>query len=213
VTISGSRVQTRPRIPTRSEWMSIHEASTLMGVSPATLRRWSDAGEIHAFTTPGGHRRFSRAAVASLLPTNLQETASGDRRRELVEVANRIDWFPDLDPARQRAMRRHARRISAAVAESMDAEAAEQRASSLADAESSAAACGVLAAASGVGLRETAEAFLGFRACYLRALMAASVDGHGAIGASAAAIAAATDAFDHLVSRAMRAHEGSSGRS
>ena len=36
----------------RREWLTIHEASDLIGVSPATLRRWSDAGEIRAFTTP-----------------------------------------------------------------------------------------------------------------------------------------------------------------
>ena len=56
------------RVPRGSGWMSIQEASNLMGVSPATLRRWSDAGRIRTFTTPGGHRRFSRAAVDALLP-------------------------------------------------------------------------------------------------------------------------------------------------
>jgi excisionase family DNA binding protein len=50
------------------DWLSVHEASALVGVSPATLRRWSDAGEIVAFTTPGGHRRFARSAILAMLP-------------------------------------------------------------------------------------------------------------------------------------------------
>jgi excisionase family DNA binding protein len=50
------------------EWIAAGEAVALLGVSPATLRRWADAGQLAAFTTPGGHRRFERAAVLSLLP-------------------------------------------------------------------------------------------------------------------------------------------------
>lgn len=61
----------------RREWLTIHEASELIGVSPATLRRWSDAGEIKAFTTPGGHRRFARAAVLGLIPTDRRERSTG----------------------------------------------------------------------------------------------------------------------------------------
>ena len=49
------------RVPTPDSevWLSVHDASAMLGVSPATLRRWSVAGEIEAFTTPGGHRRFA----------------------------------------------------------------------------------------------------------------------------------------------------------
>lgn len=204
-----------PRIPSRPEWMSIHEASTLMGVSSATLRRWSDAGEIRTFTTPGGHRRFSRSAVARLLPANGTEPSSRARRREMSRVARQVPWFADLDPVAQRAMRRHARRISTALVASMEASAAGERASSLAKAESSAAACGVLAAGSGVGLRETVEAFLSFRASYLRALIDTSPERRdgGPVLPSAAFVEAATDAFDRLVCRAMRAHEAVSGGS
>lgn len=97
----------------------------------------------------------------------------------------------------------------------MEASAADERASSLAKAESSAAACGVLAAGSGVGLRETVEAFLSFRASYLRALIDTSPERRdgGPVLPSAASVEAATDAFDRLVCRAMRAHEAVSGGS
>ena len=209
-------VEPRPQpAEPRPEWMSIHEASTLMGVSSATLRRWSDAGAIQTFTTPGGHRRFSRSAVARLLPSNAPESSSEARQRDMAQAAREVSWFPDLDPVAQRQMRQHARRISTALIASMEAGAADERASSLAEAESCAAACGELAAGRGVGLRETVEAFLTFRASYLRAMIETSteqVNGDGA-RASAASVEAATDAFDRLVCRAMRAHEGVSGRS
>ncbi len=54
--------------PVREEWLTLHEACSLVGVSPATLRRWSDNGDIRTFTTPGGHRRFAKSAILGLLP-------------------------------------------------------------------------------------------------------------------------------------------------
>jgi excisionase family DNA binding protein len=200
-----------PQNPTRAEWMSIHEASTLMGVSSATLRRWSDAGRVRTFTTMGGHRRFSRTAVAHLLPVDATEHTAAARRREVSRVAREVPWFAGLEPTARRVMRRHARRIATALSASMEAVTADERASSLAEAASAAADCGALAAVSGVGMRETVEALLGFRASYLRALMDASKKERGQSPASAASVEAATDAFDELVCRAMRAHEAVSG--
>jgi len=199
-----------PRVQSRPDWMSIHEASLLVGVSPATLRRWSDAGEIRAFTTPGGHRRFSRAAVASLLPAAVTEPSARGRRRAWWQVASQVAWFTDLDPTAQRDLRRHARRLSMALTTSIDAVHPGELASSLADAESSAAACAVVAAGAGIGLRETVEAFLSFRASYLRAILDTTTDQRDGSRASAAVIETATDAFDRLVCRAMRAHEAAS---
>jgi glutamyl-tRNA reductase len=57
--------------PVHEEWLTVREACELVGVSPATLRRWSDNGEITTFTTPGGHRRFARSAILGLLPASM----------------------------------------------------------------------------------------------------------------------------------------------
>src|SRR6185436_10324435 len=59
--------RTAPHDP---DWVGLSEASRVLGVSPATLRRWSDAGRVRVFTTPGGHRRFSRSALERLLPAD-----------------------------------------------------------------------------------------------------------------------------------------------
>lgn len=47
--------------------MTVREASSLLGISPKTLRRWADAGRIPVTTTAGGHRRFQRDAVEHAL--------------------------------------------------------------------------------------------------------------------------------------------------
>jgi excisionase family DNA binding protein len=47
------------------EWLSLTQASELLGVHPTTLRRWADAGDVPCFRTPGGHRRFRMADLAA----------------------------------------------------------------------------------------------------------------------------------------------------
>ena len=39
------------------------QAALYLGVSLATTRRWTDAGHIACYRTPGGQRRFSRAQL------------------------------------------------------------------------------------------------------------------------------------------------------
>ncbi len=51
----------------QTEWLSLKEASELIGVHPSTVRRWADAGTIPCTRTPGGHRRFRRAALSQYL--------------------------------------------------------------------------------------------------------------------------------------------------
>src|ERR1700730_3873854 len=36
------------------------QAARYLGVSLATIRRWTDAGHVSCYRTPGGQRRFSR---------------------------------------------------------------------------------------------------------------------------------------------------------
>ncbi len=61
----------RDRLPTpRHEsrhWLSINDACRLLGVDQSTLRRWSDAGKVPVFRTPGGHRRYAEDDLLTLL--------------------------------------------------------------------------------------------------------------------------------------------------
>lgn len=49
------------------EWLTLREAAALLGVHPATLRQWADAGVVPSFRTPGGHRRFVRSDLEAFL--------------------------------------------------------------------------------------------------------------------------------------------------
>lgn len=55
------------------EWMTLGEASRFLGVDESTMRVWADAGRIATFRTPGGHRRFSRRALAEFLDHSRHE--------------------------------------------------------------------------------------------------------------------------------------------
>ncbi len=47
------------------EWLTLTEASQLLGIHPTTLRRWADSGSMRCLRTPGGHRRFRAAELAA----------------------------------------------------------------------------------------------------------------------------------------------------
>ncbi|ABU58113.1 MerR family transcriptional regulator [Roseiflexus castenholzii] len=53
--------------PIDDEWLSLTEASELLGVAASTLRRWGDAGKVPMKRTLGGHRRFSRAGLLKVM--------------------------------------------------------------------------------------------------------------------------------------------------
>ncbi|MBI2765611.1 MAG: helix-turn-helix domain-containing protein [Chloroflexi bacterium] len=40
------------------KWLTLGAASSLLGVSESTVRRWADAGEVRFYKTSGGHRRI-----------------------------------------------------------------------------------------------------------------------------------------------------------
>ena len=52
------------------------QAARYVGVSLATVRRWTDAGHIDCYRTPGGQRRFSRAQLDEFI-ASMQRTGGG----------------------------------------------------------------------------------------------------------------------------------------
>ncbi|HEY5261917.1 MAG TPA: helix-turn-helix domain-containing protein [Solirubrobacteraceae bacterium] len=49
------------------------QAARYLGVSLATIRRWTDAGYLTGYRTPGGQRRFSREQLDGFIDS-LQRT-------------------------------------------------------------------------------------------------------------------------------------------
>ena len=60
------------------------QAARYLGVSLATIRRWTDAGYLTGYRTPGGQRRFSREQLDGFIDS-LQRTGETSKRR--TEVA------------------------------------------------------------------------------------------------------------------------------
>jgi len=50
------------------------QAASYLGVSLATVRRWTDAGHISCYRTPGGQRRFSRDQLDTFV-TSMQHSS------------------------------------------------------------------------------------------------------------------------------------------
>jgi len=55
------------------------QAARYLGVSLATVRRWTDAGHIGCYRTPGGQRRFSREQLDDFI-SSMQHDESPRRR-------------------------------------------------------------------------------------------------------------------------------------
>ena len=168
----------------RSPWLSLGEASRLLGITPGTLRRWADHGDVAAFVTPGGHRRFPRSAIESLVPrprsrrpvlTGLTASASRVTRaylrtRRPGRPAN-DPGIGDLTDVERADLKDRGRRLLVLLLDHLNE---EPRRSSLklAEAEEQAAQYGRRAAALGVSLSATLEAFVRFREAFTAELAA-----------------------------------------
>lgn len=45
---------------TEAKLLNVGQAAAYLGISPASLRKWSNDGLIATYRTPGGQRRYSR---------------------------------------------------------------------------------------------------------------------------------------------------------
>jgi excisionase family DNA binding protein len=55
------------------------QAARYLGVSLATIRRWTDAGHIGCYRTPGGQRRFSRAQLDDFIASMQQDSPTASQ--------------------------------------------------------------------------------------------------------------------------------------
>ena len=170
----------------RPDWVSLSEASRLLGVSPATVRRWSDAGRLRAFTTPGGHRRFSRAALQRLLPADRvrrprigggglsPSRISRSYRQAGRRVGSDLPWVLALSDAQRALFRERGQVLARSLVQYLDADTPEGTSHHLKAATVSSAEYGDLAAGLGLSLSQTVEGFLRFRAPFHAELASAA---------------------------------------
>ena len=191
-------------------WVTLTEACRVLGVSPSTIRRWSDTGMVRTFVTPGGHRRFSRAGLQALLPSHpsgrpsladLGETPgrmARGYRRATDEGTGQIPWVAELDDERRERFRHHGRVIVASLVAALDSTGDERR-RHLLDAEAACTEYGRVAAREGIGVSMTADLFLRYRRPFLTELGALARRREFDAAACSALIADATAALDDLL--------------
>ena len=161
------------------QWLSLGDASRLLGVSTATVRRWADSGRLKPFTTPGGHRRFSRASLERLLPAERSrrpELASGGLtparlsrvyRRDAAPVPRDAGWLATLAQEDRDLFRALGRRLAWELIAHLDADEPEARQHHLAEATAAAVEYGRRGATLGLSMSDAVEGFLAFRRPFL----------------------------------------------
>lgn len=87
-----------------TEWLTLGQAASYLGVAQSTVRKWSDGGRLSAFYTPGGHRRFRRSDLDAFLAGSSGGAAAAarllvlivdddERLREFVRVNLEMDGY------------------------------------------------------------------------------------------------------------------------
>jgi excisionase family DNA binding protein len=199
-------------------WLGLSEASRLLGVSPATLRRWSDAGRLRVFTTPGGHRRFARSALERMVPNerrrrpSLQSAGltagriSRTYRRAVKTVAPQLPWVLGLTDAQRSLFRERGQVLAAQLLAHLDATERARADDHLRDASTTAEEYGRVAAELGLSLSQAVEGFLRFRAPFHHELATATRRRGFDTGETTELLEAAERVMDRLLVATMTGH-------
>ncbi|MBI1801170.1 MAG: helix-turn-helix domain-containing protein [Chloroflexi bacterium] len=104
------------------KWLTLSQASKLLGVHSTTLRDWANQGLIESFQTPGGHRRFSEKDVKSFVELRkkgkgrrglsvLMDRAIAHTQNELQLSAGSQPWMTAFSPEARGRQRELGRRL------------------------------------------------------------------------------------------------------
>jgi excisionase family DNA binding protein len=205
-----------------TDWLSLGEASELLGIAPGTLRRWADDGRVVVFTTPGGHRRFSRTALRALLPKDgprrpqLARIGAPDRIARVYRPRRRSTvqqeaWLASLPEGERLAFRERGRALVVTLLEHLDATDGRLRSVKLQEASRLAADYGRSAAANGATLSQAIAGFLEFRSPFVGELGRVSRQRGLDTRQATALLADADAALDRLLVATMTGHTLESG--
>jgi excisionase family DNA binding protein len=206
------------------DWVGLSEASQVLGVSPATLRRWSDAGRLRVFTTPGGHRRFSRSALERLLPADRSRRPSiggaglspsriaRTYRRASRDASPELPWVLALSDEQRLPFRERGHVLAASLLQYLDAARPQTAAHHLKEASSSASEYGTVAATLGLSLSQTVEGFLRFRAPFHHELAVAARQRGFDTAETTDLLETAERAMDRLLVATMTGHGLAAGK-
>jgi excisionase family DNA binding protein len=67
----------KDRLMERNRFLNVGQAASYLGVSPASLRKWSDDGRVPVYRTPGGQRRYSIVDLDAFMESMRQPSREG----------------------------------------------------------------------------------------------------------------------------------------
>jgi excisionase family DNA binding protein len=77
--LSPARVETHKQdqpMEGRTKLLNVGQAAAYLGVSAASLRKWSNQGLVPVYRTPGGQRRFSTSDLDEFMRSMRQPSAA-----------------------------------------------------------------------------------------------------------------------------------------
>lgn len=158
--------------PHSDDWLSLAEASALLGVAESTLRRWGDSGKVPMKRTLGGHRRFARAALLQFDETQRQHASQAHPGplaplKFDARAMSRSDWHTRLmsrsDSDRMRGL---GQRLLGLLIQYINRQEDDTR--FLHEARTVGSSYGRETRLAGVSMHDTVEAFLFFRSSFSR---------------------------------------------
>ncbi len=154
-------------------WLTLGQASRMLGVDESTLRRWTDGGQIRSFRTPGGHRRFAEADLEAVIGGHGSYPGGGRyghlsglaiariRRRLQRGKEHEAAWYHTVDEKERERLRSLGRRLVELVSDYLGRRT--RKAPLLAEAKEIGLEYGRALARSKLPLRQALEAFTFFR--------------------------------------------------
>jgi len=217
-------VQESPPVSNPALWLSLGEASRMLGITPATLRRWADQGEVATFVTPGGHRRFPRSVIEGMVPhvrsrpptlaglgASPERMAQAYRRARPAERAVSPRWLASLTEPDRVVFRERGRELLAVLLGHLDAEDRAVAAAELERATRDAGEYGAMSRRLGASLTETLELFLRFRGSFVGELAGVARRRRLDTREATALLMRAEAAMDRLLVALMKGFEASPG--
>lgn len=203
-------------------WLTLTQASQALGVTPNTLRRWADRGQIPSFVTPGGHRRFPLAAIVSYVPSHRAQRpplaaigASSERMARAYRRARpsprppaAAGWLAALSESERVGFRRRGVELVGNLLAYLDAQHGRE-AALLEVAERHAREYGAETAKAGASLSDTVEGFLQFRRPFMDELALLARRRHLDTREATELLADADTALDRLLVALMLGHRSS----
>lgn len=204
-----------------TRWLTINEACKVVGVDQSTLRRWSDAGKVPVFRTPGGHRRYCEDDLRAMLGEGPRRQTRPRVNRQILtdrslsayeddylRAARERRWFHIYPPATLDELRRLGRRlVDLSIRYVASAPVAGDRSIMLVEGRQIGEYYGRVSSHVGLTVAEALEAFIYFRFPVVRAVMGL-VDDEGLPAKRAIRLYVEINQFmDEIQVAMVRAHE------